>query len=77
MEAMITLRDTGIKPENVVAECEMKVDGGRGGRKVALYGCGKTEIGARQQLLEQMKALRDEMNLSIEDLVYELATGTK
>lgn len=71
----INVRTNGIKPDNVVAEYDMKVTGGAGERKASIYGCGKTEVGARQQLVEQMKALRDELNVAIEDAVYELATG--
>jgi hypothetical protein len=71
----INVRKDAIKPGNIVAEYEMGVKGGAGGRNAFVWGCGKTEVGGRQQLVEQMKALRDELNVAIEDAVYELATG--
>lgn len=55
-----------------VALTELIVIGGAGERKALLCGWNKTERGARQQLLEQAKALRDELNLAIEDMIEEL-----
>jgi hypothetical protein len=71
----INTRTNGISPDNMVSEWGDKRHGGKGGRTVSLYGCGKTEIGARQQLLEQAKAMRNELNLAIEDMIGELCAG--
>lgn len=73
----IKTRTNGIAPLHVVAECDLKTDGGTGGRSTTLYGAGKTEIGARQQLLEQAKAMRNELNLIIEDMIGELCAGIR
>lgn len=70
----VNIRHNGVKPDTTVASTELRVIGGSGERKALLYGCGKTEIGARQQLLEQAKALRDELNLAIEDMIDELCS---
>lgn len=71
----IKIRTNGVDPLPVVAEWETKIYGGAGGRQVILYGSGKTEIGARQQLFEQAKAIRNEMNSAIEDMISELVAG--
>jgi hypothetical protein len=71
----IKIRTNGIEPDNVVAEYDLKTHGGKGGRTVTLYGAGKTEVGARQQLAEQAKAMRNELNLAIEDMIGELCAG--
>lgn len=68
----VSIRHNGVKPDTTVASTELRVVGGAGERKALLYGAGKTERGARQQLLEQAKALRDELNLAIEDMIEEL-----
>lgn len=68
----INLRYNGIRPDNVVAEHESKTNGGSGDRKVTLSGWGKTEVAARDQLLEQAKAVRDEMNVVIEDMIEKI-----
>lgn len=73
----IKIRTNGIEPDNVVAEYDLKTYGGKGGRTVKLYGAGKTEIGARQQLAEQAKAMRNELNLAIEDMIGELCAGIR
>lgn len=73
----IKIRTNGIDPDPVIAEWEIKTYGGKGGRQVILYGAGKTEIGARQQLLEQAKAMRNELNLTIEDMISELVAGVR
>lgn len=74
-EMGLKIRTNGIKPENMVAEWDGKTVGGRGDRKVQLSGWSRTEIGARQQLLEQAKVMRDELNLAIEDMIEELCAG--
>jgi hypothetical protein len=71
----IEIRTNGIKPDNVVAEWEAKTTGGAGDRKVILIGWGRTEIGARQNLFEQAKAMRDELNQAIEGMIEELCAG--
>jgi hypothetical protein len=71
----IEIRTKGIKPDTVVAEWEAKTTGGAGDRKVILIGWGRTEIGARQNLFEQAKAMRDELNQVIEGMIEELCAG--
>lgn len=73
----IKIRTNGVEPDPVVAEWETKIYGGKGGRTVKLYGSGKTEVGARQQLFEQAKAMRNELNLTIEDMIGELCAGAR
>jgi hypothetical protein len=73
----IKTRNNGVGPLYMVAECELKTYGGSGGRSVTLYGAGKTEIGARQQLLEQAKAMRNDLNSTIEDMIGELCAGVR
>jgi len=73
----INVRTNGIAPDNIVAEWSSKVNGGSGGRSVSLYGSGKNEIRSRQQLLEQAKAIRDELNSAIEDMLTELVAAIR
>lgn len=71
----ISIRHNGVAPEKVVATSEMSTNGGKGMRGVELSGWGKSEIAARQQLLEQAKAMRNELNLAIEGMIEELCAG--
>ncbi|BBB99418.1 hypothetical protein [Bradyrhizobium elkanii] len=67
----------GPTPQKTSASTELRVAGGSGERKALLYGYGMTERGARQQLLEQAKALRNELNLAIEDMIEELCSNLR
>lgn len=71
----INIRTNGIAPDNVVAEWGDRTEGGKGARSVSLWGCGTTEFLARQQLFEQAKAMRNELNSAIEDMIGELIAG--
>jgi hypothetical protein len=71
----IEIRTNGIRPDNVVAEWETKTTGGAGDREVLLSAWSRTEIGARQKLFEQAKAMRDELNQAIEKMIEELCAG--
>ena len=71
----IEIRTSGIRPDNVVAEWEAMTTGGAGDRKVKLSGWSRTEIGSRQNLFEQAKAMRDELNQAIEEMIEELCAG--
>jgi hypothetical protein len=72
----VRIRTNGLESANVVAEFRARTQGGKGGRTVELYGADKSEMGAREQLLEQAKAARDELNRTIEDMIGELINAT-
>lgn len=71
----IEVRFNGVTPDNVVAEWKSTTFGGAGERTATVIAWAKSEIGARQKLIEQAKAMRDELNFAIEDMIEELCAG--
>lgn len=68
----VNIRYNGNPPDEVVAEFAPRTAGGLGGRDVILAGWGRTEERAREQLLSQAKAARDELNIAIEHMIEQL-----
>lgn len=73
----VGIRVNGIAPDNVVAEWGDEHHGGKGIRDYRFSGWAQNDREARWQLLEQVKAARNELNLVIEDMVAELAGMAK
>lgn len=71
----IKIRTNGIRPGNVVAEWNAQTTGGAGDRRVILGGFGMSEARAREQLLEQAKAMRNELNSAIEIMIGEMCAA--
>lgn len=60
------------KYQSVEATWDGSVSGGMGYRNADLTGWGANENEARKNLLEQAKALRDDLNKTIEQMISEL-----